>query len=346
MYGDKSQPEKKYFTSKKNGKKYLRTNLEYYITEEQFYQLREQQKSLKEICDIIGFPYNIRQFSRLINQIGWEVGDKIYGKYKMYEYNSNFFKDWTKDSAWVFGWLLTDGYITDNGWQIKLLVKKDDRELLEKIRRKIHYTGFIYDGERNGGRKYSYLRICSREMVEDLFSLGIPKENKTFNVSFPEIPDKFFWCFIRGVFEGDGHIRHKTEKGDVLSIGITGASERFMSDLKDALEKRGVFMSLTVKMPNDKTRSKNPLYVLNTKSNEDALRLCYFMYINTDDDCRLSRKFEIYKSYVRTYYDKCNRKSKPCIELVELARKNIPECNPDFYEITSTKPFLKLKETA
>lgn len=266
---------------------------------------------------------------------------------RKYFVDEGFFDEITKESAWVLGWLITDGSVTsENGWQIKWMLKSTDREVLEKLKNTMKYTGKISDYSHKDGRKSSKLCICNRKMVESLYSLGIPKKDKTTTVEMLDIPDEYFWNFVRGVFEGDGHIRHRRGNTDALDITIAGASEKFILGLKSALEKRGVFMRIKIRKPNSKSGNKIPLYILNTRSNADALRMCYFMYQNTTDSFRLSRKFDVFSNYVRTYYDNIVRRSKECIELVELCRKQIPECNPDNELITCTKPFLKLKEAA
>ncbi|MEC1023567.1 LAGLIDADG family homing endonuclease [Bacillus paralicheniformis] len=233
----------------------------------------------------------------------------------MLKVNESFFKSWSRSSTWVYGWLLTDGNITENGWQTRLMLKRTDRDVLEKIKEKLEFNGDIYDGEHKDGRKFSYLRICRKELCEDLFLLGMARKNKTFNTVLPVVPENVFWDLIRGVFEGDGNIRHRTGNTDALDITIAGATKQFMIDLQSALKSRGIFMRLA--------SNNNGVYTLNTKSNADALRMCYFMYSKTSDGNRLNRKYKVYENYIKTYYDKIKRKSSQCIELVELARQTI-----------------------
>ncbi len=232
-----------------------------------------------------------------------------------YTVNENFFKQWTRQSAWVYGWLLTDGSIDYKNGHIRLMLKSVDRDVLEKIKEVIHFSGPVYDGEQKDGRKFSYLRICRRSMADDLFNLGMAKENKTFNTTLPSVNDDVFWDLIRGIFEGDGGIRHRTGNTDALDITICGATKTFIEDLQAALEKRGIFMRFS--------RNNNGVYTINTKSNADALRLCYFMYARTNEGMRLNRKFAVYENYINTYYNKVKRRSTQCNELVELSRQTI-----------------------
>lgn len=234
---------------------------------------------------------------------------------RVYKVNEDFFKTWSRESAWVYGWLITDGSVDAKRNQIRLMLKRHDRDVLEKIKIMLDFTGEVIDGEQKDGRKFSYLRICRKEMTEDLFSLGLARQDKTFNTAMPQLPDELFWDFIRGVFEGDGSIRHRTGNTDALDMTICGATKQFILDLQTAFEKRGIYMRLS--------QNNSGVYTINTKSKADALRLCYFMYARTDDCHRLSRKYNIYENYINTYYDKVKRRSTQCNEMVELALLNI-----------------------
>lgn len=234
---------------------------------------------------------------------------------RVYTVNDEFFKSWSRESAWIYGWLLTDGSVDEKRSQIRLMLKRHDKDVLEKIKHCMSFSGEIKDGEQKDGRLYSYLRICRKEMAEDLFSLGMARKDKTFNTVLPKVPEDCFWDLVRGIFEGDGSIRHRTGNTDALDITICGATPQFIIDLQTALEQRGIFMRLS--------KNNTGVYTINTKSNADALRLCYFMYARTDDGHRLSRKYNVYENYINTYYDKVKRRSAQCNELVELARQNI-----------------------
>jgi hypothetical protein len=242
---------------------------------------------------------------------------------KGYTLDESFFKNWTRESAWVYGWLLTDGSVQEKTGQISLHLKQNDKDVLEKIKSILKFTGDIKYGEHIDGRKWAQLRICRKSIVEDIFNLGLARKDKTFNTELPKIEEYMFWDLIRGIFEGDGGIRHRTGNTDSLDITICGATKQFIIDLQTALEKRGIFMRLNIRKAGSVSGNKQEMYILNTKSNADALRLCYFMYARTNESIRLNRKYEIYDNYVNNYYDKVKRRSAQCNELIELARQNI-----------------------
>lgn len=328
MYGDKNLPEK-IDAIHKSGyvEKGVRVNIEHYITESEFKILYYTEKrTMKEIMGIISFPYNLTNFCRNIQRLGWKSKP---GKQTV-DVNEDFFKELNRDSAWVYGWLVTDGSIDYKSGHLKLMIHRKDKDVLLKIKEVMKFSGNVYDGEQRDGRVFSYLRICRKSMCEDLFELGMAETNKTFNTTFPtNLPDQYYWDFIRGVFEGDGSIAHRTGNTDALSVSICGATESFIDELQLTLLQRGI--------DTRKSRNKNGVYNIECRSNADALRMCYFMYANTTEQTRLNRKFNVFQNYVVTYYDKVKRRSTPCIELVELARQTIPECRDEYNAIATYK---------
>lgn len=244
--------------------------------------------------------------------------------------NENFFKEINRNSAWVYGWLVTDGSVQKKSGQIRLMLKRHDKEVLLKIKNMLSFSGEVRDGEQRDGRLFSYLRICRKAMCEDLFTLGMAQQDKTFNTTFPkDLTENTYWDFIRGVFEGDGSISHRTGNTDALQVSICGATESFIDELQSTLLAHGINTR--------KSRTNNGVYNIECRSNADSLRMCYFMYANTTDSTRLRRKFNVYQNYVVTYYDKIRRRSMPCIEMVELARQTIPECREGYNVIPTQK---------
>lgn len=330
MYGNKELPMlTKQFSHKRS------INVEYYVTKAEFEKLRKSGLSVREICKLTGFPSTEKTFNKYIDKLGWEVGEVVRGKNAKLSVNEDFFKTWSRNNAWVYGWLLTDGSIQEKTGHVALCLKTHDKDVLIKIKEVIEFTGKIYDRVSKEGKQTSTLRVCRKSICEDIFALGMARENKTFNTAMPDIPDEYFWDFLRGVVEGDGGIYHRTGNTDALAINISGATKQFMVDLQSALGKIGISTRLNTRKANSSSGNVAEVYTLETKSNADSLRMCYFMYANTTDANRLRRKFNVYQNYVATYYDKVKRRSTDCIELVELARQTIPECS-DFFNAQLT----------
>jgi len=82
-------------------------------------------------------------------------------------------------------------------------------------------------------------------MCDDLRSLGV-NDLKAHTMRMPNIPKKYIRNFIRGYFDGDGHVWsgliHKDRKNSKITLqtGLTSCSELFLRDLQNRLQKLGL----------------------------------------------------------------------------------------------------------
>lgn len=242
-----------------------------------------------------------------------------------YSVDEDFFKSWTRGSAWVYGWILTDGSVSEQSGQISLMLKSIDKDVLEKIKHTMKFSGHIYDRISSDGRTSSSLRICRKSLCEDLFTIGLARKHKTFNTSLPNVPCEVFWDLMRGIFEGDGNLKHGMRWND-LTITIASATKDFLTGIQRKLSSEFGIHTRMYTRKIGVSGCKNEVYTLISKSNADALRWCFFMYKNTDSSMRLDRKFEVFRKYVAGYYDR-NRRSVACISTIEAIKGALPECS-------------------
>jgi hypothetical protein len=282
----------------------LKINLGYYLTEEQFTEMFYNQKlTYKEISKLIEFPYDTSVFSRLVRNVGWK---KSIGKTPKYSVDEEFFSNWNKQNAWVYGWLITDGHVNEKSVDITL--QSQDVDVLSKVKRLMNFTGDLYDR-----KTHKTLRIYNRNLVKSVYALGLPEKDKTFTCRFPNIPNEFKWDFLRGAFEGDGSV--SVSKGKDLKVSICGASQDLMVGIQEFLESHSVNTRAD--------RSDNGFIHLHATSLADSLRWLYLMYNDTTVSERLDRKFAKYLSFINEDYYAKKRKSSEAKALVELARQNI-----------------------
>lgn len=123
--------------------------------------------------------------------------------------NIDFFKTWSSEMAYVLGFILTDGCVNGNTFTIS----QKDSYILERIN---YAMGSNYPiTKRKNGKYHLYtLSISRKEMVSDLFALGIT-EKKSLTVEFPKVPNVFLPHFIRGVIDGDGWVQ---DRGYVMNV--------------------------------------------------------------------------------------------------------------------------------
>lgn len=127
-----------------------------------------------------------------------------------YSLNRSFFRTIdTPEKAYVLGFIATDGCVHRNGKSLSIAIMESDVDHLYAIREVMESTCEIHvktcSSGYQGGHRLSVLNLCSVELVRDLASLGIVP-NKTFNLCFPTIPHHLESHFVRGLYDGDGHL--------------------------------------------------------------------------------------------------------------------------------------------
>jgi hypothetical protein len=305
MYGNKNLTERLAILGPKGQTiPNAKINIEHYLTESQFTELFfDRELTYKEITRLIEFPYDTSVFSRLVRGIGWK---KTVGKPNKYNVDEGFFGKWSKQNAWVFGWLVTDGHIRDK--YVDLTLQTADVDVLLKVKEMLSFDGVLYDH-----KTHKTLRVYNRNLVNSLYDLGIPSKDKTFNCVFPEIPSEFMWDFIRGTFEGDGSI--SVSKTHDLKVSVGGASPELMYGIQGFLASNGINARAV--------QGDNGFIMLHAQSLSDSLRWLYLMYKGTENIERLDRKFAKYISFINEGFYAKNRRSSEAKALVELALQTI-----------------------
>lgn len=215
--------------------------------------------------------------------------------------NKDFFKKWSRDMAYVLGFFAADGYITVNKrggqfWCIQIT----DGLLLNEIKKAIkseHKISFRKGIENN--KNLYRMQIGSIEMCEDLRLLGF-NEKKTKSLAIPNITKKYFCDFVRGYFDGDGHVWvgkiHKERKTQTLVIntGFTSCSKKFLIELNQKLRLFGVFGGIVRKGNGNSYRL--------TFSVNGTLNLYDFMYNGVSvagNILYLQRKKKIFEKFIK-----------------------------------------------
>ena len=216
------------------------------------------------------------------------------------EVNTQFFKRWSHDMAYVLGFFAADGYMWMSargahffGFQII------DTILLECIRDALQSNHTIATRKgRQPGHSTSYrLQIGSKDMYADLTLLGMtPAKSNT--LVFPEVPEAFLGDFIRGYFDGDGSVYFRKHKAKdrknprwVFQSRFTSGSETFLQALHAHLRHRGVRGGFIYK------KNRGHELVL---SHHDSIALYTLMYNNARTELLLERKKRIFEKAIQT----------------------------------------------
>jgi intein/homing endonuclease len=139
----------------------------------------------------------------------------------------------TEEKSYFLGFLFADGCVAEKSNRISLNI--NDIEILQKFSNAIELTKDFYKNPSHD--KAITLNFSSIKMKNDLIRLGcFPK--KSLSLKFPtsdQVPDHLIRHFIRGYFDGDGHIYVKNH---IFQFGIM-SSKLFCEELKLHFEKNG-----------------------------------------------------------------------------------------------------------
>jgi len=132
-------------------------------------------------------------------------------------------------------------------------------------------------------------------MFCDLSKLGFTP-NKSKKLVYPEIPQQCFQHFVRGYFDGDGHVttgiykkKDRINKNRLIFSGFTSGTKKFLEQLKRNLTKYHIVRGGTLYYSRG--------YRLNF-SISDSLGLYKFLYKSLDNNLYLIRKRKVFEKYL------------------------------------------------
>ena len=263
------------FKTREEWKNYSKTSRPYYIPSNPNVKYRNEWISFP---DWLGYNYTRGNENRRHNV------------------NHDFFKIWSSDMAYIFGFWFADGNIYGNEFSISQ--HKKDIYLLKKIAE-------IMGSDYNLGNNNSNVRfwVTSKIIVEDVKRLG-GRENKTNSMLFPIIPKKYLPDFIRGLWDGDGSISLMKKKNRYIS-SFTCRSRRFarelLSILRNEINNLGGSLVVRKHPMGERLSFKGHVFIRKINSfsynikfgNNDTIRLREFIY-GGKPKLFLKRKYELF----------------------------------------------------
>lgn len=115
----------------------------------------------------------------------------------------------THEKAYILGFIYADGSICSKEYRFQISLQEEDKYILDFMNQQFHSNRplrFLPYSNKNIKRKNQYrLTIQNKTFYYHLTDLGITP-TKTFDATFPNIPDEYKKSFILGYFDGDGCI--------------------------------------------------------------------------------------------------------------------------------------------
>ncbi len=180
--------------------------------------------------------------------------------------------DWSTDFAYAIGLIATDGNLSPDGRHISFTSK--DFEMIEHYKSALKLTNKV--GMKARGydtvKRYYVIQFGDVNFYRFLLDIGLtPRKSRT--IGRLNIPDEFFYDFLRGCFDGDGTIGtncHPESKYLQLKIRFYSGSFEFLTWLREMTSKDGIKGYLL--------KGKS-IYALSF-AKKDSIKLLKLMYYN------------------------------------------------------------------
>lgn len=161
---------------------------------------------------------------------------------RLYKANDDFFDSIDSEiKAYLLGFLYADGYLANDG-RMGIRLKIDDCEIIKLIQHYICPNNPIeYTNNQNFKRRpQCSIRWKSEQMYNRLKELGfcIDKTHTESDI-FKHIPEDMKFHFIRGFFDGDGHVsNYHLDNGTKrkISLCFCNGTIKIFEDIKEYLK--------------------------------------------------------------------------------------------------------------
>lgn len=237
--------------------------------------------------DYVASIYNIdpTEVSLLFKKYNYPVRDYSHA-YRKYTINENYFdKIDTQGKAYFLGLLFADGSNNTKTNQITISLQESDKHILEAFKTELGSNAplkFIECSKKKDTYSNQYrFSVGNKHLSETLERLGMVV-NKSLKLEFPNyLEDNLISHFIRGYFDGDGHVSGKYYITNIVS------TDSFCKSIQDILRPLNIESKIynTVN-PETSTRT--------LRINKKIYCAKFLDYIYQDAKFYLIRKYNVY----------------------------------------------------
>lgn len=260
------------------------------ISEDKYEEISNLYKgglSIEKLCNI--YKVSNSAIKTVLKKTGTTTRDDSH-KGRKYQIDETYFENInTKNKAYVLGMMYSDGSNSKNINNIRIELQERDASVLDKIKNdmKCDYPIRVHElNKKNPNHQNTkYLCVTSKKMSNDLDNLGVI-QNKSLVIGFPTfLKDDLYSDFLRGVFDGDGHIEWRKTKFITFC-----ATKQFCESLQSFLKEK---LDIESKIYNTSNINSNTkvLYVFKKKQ---IYKLLNYMYDNSE--IYIERKYKTYLS--------------------------------------------------
>jgi hypothetical protein len=195
---------------------------------------------------------------------------------------------WSPNLAYIVGLIATDGSLSKDGRHISFTSK--DAQLINTFKKCLGIKNKIgLKSSGFGGRKYPYIQFGDVNFYKWLLGIGLTP-NKSRTLGELKIPNKYFFDFLRGHFDGDGccygYWDPRWHSSFMFYTTFISASEKHVVWLKDKIEELLNIKSILRK-------ENGPMYGIRFAKKDSKTIFCSIYY--KEKLPHLSRKFKKFK---------------------------------------------------
>lgn len=155
------------------------------------------------------------------------------GGKRKWSFDQDFFRSQTPESAYWAGFIMADGSLCKQGrtWELVLRIDVKDVEHIRRYCAALRLDqSAIRTVERPGSVSVG-VNICHKRLAEDLLPWGIVKR-KSYDYSIPSVAPRLLPDYLRGWFDGDGHIRAGRKGTSLQLVGNRDAVQWYLRALR------------------------------------------------------------------------------------------------------------------
>ena len=206
---------------------------------------------------------------------------------RKYFFDENYFEtiDNEKKAYWL-GFITADGSITSSNKETKSLrlrinIHERDKSILEMLKNDLNATVVIKHFISKGDRNYRdspqvKIELNSNKLCEDLIRHGLC-QNKTYGFELPQLKTKYIRHYLRGYFDGDGHVgfvERKNSDKTRFNFEIVSKTIKILQYFQTELQKYNIKINIY-------QRKSNGMFRLMTASKKEGLKLFHYLYDNS-----------------------------------------------------------------
>lgn len=196
--------------------------------------------------------------------------------------------------AYSLGLIMSDGNVTRDGNTISITLTKDDGYILELINEKLlSNMGNICEVHKEDKRPRQVLQFNGKHIKEALATYGVVPNKSHILYRLPDnIPEEFYYHFLRGLYDGDGVCSYYTShKNRRVRIGYCAANKDFTAAYQDYFVKK-------LNMSRNKLFDTGGCWQCSWGKEQDLKN--FFNYLYQDSTIYLGRKYKKLKDFVES----------------------------------------------